>query len=142
MKRFLPFASLACFALVAGCGDGTDPTNPNNPNPSDVPSLPERDGLPSTGNASRLLYYISTHEDAPGLYAVQPSEPTAAPTYIDPEINLVRPFFHTVHAGISRPEPKSLTSTSQAYSTKATSRQSPAPSPTWVTPSRGARSSR
>ena len=99
MKRFLPFASLACFALMAGCGDGTDPTNPNNPNPSDVPSLPERDGLPSTGNASRLLYYISTHEDAPGLYAVQPSEPTAAPTYIDPEINLVRPFFHTVHGG-------------------------------------------
>lgn len=100
MKRWLPIASIACFSILAACGseEGRDPNSPG-PTPPGTTTLPERDGIPATGDADRLLYFVSTQEDAPGLYAYQPSTPAEPPAYIDPELNVVTPFHHALHSG-------------------------------------------
>lgn len=63
--------------------------------------LPARDGIPSNNTMDRLLYFVSSHEDGPGLYAYRPSDPDAGAIYVDPDLELVRsPFVHVIPRGV------------------------------------------
>lgn len=58
--------------------------------------LPKRDGIPSDNQSDRLLYYLSTQQDAPGLYAFRPTTPEAAPVNVDPTVNLITPLAYSI----------------------------------------------
>lgn len=74
-----------------------DPSTPNLPETK----LPSRDGIPSSNTMDRLLYFVSTHEDGPGLYAYRPSKPDDGAIYIDPDLDLSRiPFIHMLPLGV------------------------------------------
>lgn len=107
MHRYVAFI-FVCVALgLSACGgesDGDPWTNPNNPNYPGAPKLPEvtelksLDGLPAETTLDRYLYYTSTQEDGPGLYAYRPS--TDEITYVDPDVDLYRvPFTHPLPQG-------------------------------------------
>lgn len=107
MHRYVALI-FVCVALgLSACGDGGDQDpwkNPNDPNFPGVPKLPDAtelkflDGLPSDITLDRYLYYISTQEDGPGLYAYRPS--TDDITYVDPEVDLYTlPFVHMLPQG-------------------------------------------
>lgn len=105
MKRWLSLASVACFSLFAACNSNDDGGDyPPGTKPPEATKIPERDGIPSTTAADRLLYYVSTHEDAPGLYAYHPASGDQPPAYIDPEMNVVTPFHHALHSGTLDPD--------------------------------------
>lgn len=92
MKRLFFSVLILTIGLSSACGPDED--DPNNPNPSqpNTPGdtkLPERDGIPSDTANDRLLYFASSQQDGPGLYAYQPGKPDQAPVYIDPDFDLM-----------------------------------------------------
>lgn len=99
MTIIRPLLSALCFAVVVGCGPDDPDNTPKPGNPGTETKLPALDGIPSTNQADRLLYFINTDKDAPGLYAFRPSTPDTPANYVDPELNVITPFAHAVHRG-------------------------------------------
>lgn len=55
----------------------------------------ERAGIPSGDVVDRLHYYVSTEEEAPGLYAFRTETPDEPPVLVDPNANLTTFFSAT-----------------------------------------------
>lgn len=101
-QRWPLIAGMAGLLFFGACGpdDGTGPGGGGGGGGGGSETrLPELDGIPATNAVDRLLYFVSTAEDGPGLYSVNPANPEAAPTYVDPELNIIYPFAHAVHLG-------------------------------------------
>lgn len=94
MKRLILLAPALSLSVLASCspkktdtaqaeGSATE-TSTNGGAIGNASKLPKRDGIPSDNQSDRLLYYLSTQQDAPGLYAFRPTTPEAAPVNVDP----------------------------------------------------------
>lgn len=107
MKRYFVLVFAAVFLSFGACGDGgEDPYGPWGPGGPGGPgtslpketNLPELDGIPSSFNMDRWLFYVSTHEDGPGLHAYHPS--TEEIKLIDSEYDYTNvAFLHTLPLG-------------------------------------------
>lgn len=96
---------VALFAVTLTACPSDDPKdewgmNPNTPKLPDS-NLDERDGIASANTMDRLLYFVSAHEDGPGLYAYRPAESKTDTIYIDPDLDLsTAPFIHMIPRGV------------------------------------------
>lgn len=105
MTRYFALIFASFFLVFGACGDGDgDPYNPNDPNfpgSSKLPEetkLPELDGIPSSFTMERHLFYVSSQESAPGLYAYNPLNKST--TLVAPDLDLERvPFAHMLPLG-------------------------------------------
>lgn len=101
LQRWPIMASMAGLLFFAACGPDEEDDSKN---PGGDTAVIERDGIPSSNAADRLLYFVSSAEDGPGLYAVNPTAPDDPPTYVDPELNVVLPFHHAIHRADRQPD--------------------------------------
>lgn len=93
-KYLILLAVLAASTFGVACGgDGGDDSGHG------ANALPLVEGLQSDADNQRLLYYISTAQEAPGLYAYDPSQPEAGGILVDGDLSLRMPHAASLFAG-------------------------------------------
>src|SRR5690554_6325452 len=88
----LALLAASTFGVSCGGGGGDDSTRGAN-------ALPLVEGLQSDADNQRLLYYISTAQDAPGLYAYDPGQPEAGGILVDGDLSLRMPHAASLFGG-------------------------------------------
>jgi len=114
MKRYFILVFAALLMAFGACGDGRndDPYGPWGPGGPGGPGgssrlpketkLQELDGIPSSFDMDRWLFYVSAHKDAPGLYGYRPS--TDEIKLVDAEYDYrMIPFLQTLRLGTVHP---------------------------------------
>src|SRR5690554_4198829 len=88
----LAVLTASTFGVSCGGGGGDDSSHGAN-------ALPLVEGLQSDADNQRLLYYISTAEGAPGLYAYDPGQPEAGGILVDGDLSLRGPHMASLFGG-------------------------------------------
>lgn len=95
MKKWAMIGVLAATAVTGlwGCPGGDD--GGGGGASAEIPAV---DGLDTDADNQRLRFYVDSSQDAPGLYAFDPTQPEAGGILVDADMSLINPHFALIPA--------------------------------------------